>query len=179
MALDHFTIQDRGDTAFTDAARLKRLEKMIRQTMAGEVIPKRELAKPAAMPSRTRKAFTVAPVVLIDNNASHSHTVIEVNGRDRPGFIYDVTRALFDLKLTISSAHVATFGERAVDTFYVRDLFGHKITHEGRLKAIEDRLLDSVREPGGDRRPARKSETREEPPAKTPTKAAKNAAAAE
>ena len=152
---------------------------MIRQTMAGEVIPKRELAKPAAMPSRTRKAFTVAPVVLIDNNASHSHTVIEVNGRDRPGFIYDVTRALFDLKLTISSAHVATFGERAVDTFYVRDLFGHKITHEGRLKAIEERLLDSVGEPGVDRRPARKSETREEPPAKTSTKAAKNAAAAE
>ncbi len=179
MALDHFTIQDRGDTAFTDATRLKRLEKMIKQTMAGEVIPRRELAKPAAMPSRTRKAFTVAPVVLIDNNASHTHTVIEVNGRDRPGFLYNVTQALFDLKLTISSAHVATFGERAVDTFYVRDLFGHKITHEGRLKAIEERLLDSVREPGGERRSPKKGETRDEAPAKTPTKAAKNAAAAE
>ncbi len=176
MALDHFTIQDRGDTAFTDPARLKRLEKMITRTMAGEVIPRRELAKPPAMPSRTRKVFTVAPNVLIDNNASHTHTVIEVNGRDRPGFVYDVTRALFDLKLTISSAHIATFGERAVDTFYVRDLFGHKITHESRLKAIEERLLDAVRESGGDRKPPRKAD---EPPAKTPTKAVKNAAAAE
>jgi [protein-PII] uridylyltransferase len=179
MALDHFTIQDRGGIAFTDATRLKRLDKMIRQTMAGEVIPRRELAKSPAMPSRTRKVFTVAPNVLIDNNASHSHTVIEVNGRDRPGFVYDVTRALFDLKLTISSAHIATFGERAVDTFYVRDLFGHKITHEGRLKAIEDKLLDAVREPQGDRKPPRKADAKEEAAPKTPAKAVKNAAAAE
>ena len=65
------------------------------------------------------------------------------------------------------------------DGFKVWDLFGHKITHEGRLKAIEERLLDSVREPVGERRPPTKSETRDEAPAKTPTKAAKNAAAAE
>ncbi|MEN3952180.1 [protein-PII] uridylyltransferase [Iodidimonas sp. SYSU 1G8] len=181
MALDHFTIQDRGGTAFTDKTRLQRLEKTIQQTMAGEVIPRRELAKPPAMPSRTRKVFTVAPIVLIDNNASHTHTVIEVNGRDRPGFVHDVTRALFDLKLTISSAHIATYGERAVDTFYVRDLFGHKITHEGRLKAIEDRLLEALREPPGDRRAAKKAETKDEaaPTPKPSAKAAKNAAAAE
>ncbi|MBI1179088.1 MAG: [protein-PII] uridylyltransferase [Alphaproteobacteria bacterium] len=180
MALDHFTIQDRGGIAFTDPARLKRLEKTIKQTMAGEVIPRRELAKPPTMPSRTRKVFTVAPIVLIDNNASHTHTVIEVNGRDRPGFIHDVTRALFDLKLTISSAHIATYGERAVDTFYVRDLFGHKITHEGRLKSIEQRLLDAVSEPQGERKPPKKGEGKDEPaPAKPASKAAKNAAAAE
>jgi [protein-PII] uridylyltransferase len=178
MALDHFTIQDRGGTAFTDSARLKRLETTIRQTMAGEVIPRRELAKPPAMPSRTRKVFTVAPIVLIDNNASHTHTVIEVNGRDRPGFLHDVTRALFDLKLTISSAHIATFGERAVDTFYVRDLFGHKISQEGRLKVIEDRLLEAVREQPAERRPAKKPE-KDEPPPKAPARAAKSAAAAE
>jgi len=146
--------------------------------MAGEVIPRRELAKPPAMPSRARKVFTVAPIVLIDNNASHTHTVIEVNGRDRPGFVHDVTRALFDLKLTISSAHIATFGERAVDTFYVRDLFGHKITHEGRLKAIEERLLESVREPGS-ARPPRKPDGKDDAMPRTPPKAVKNAAAAE
>ena len=57
----------------------------------------------------------------------------------------DVTYALFDLKLTISSAHIATYGERAVDTFYVRDLFGHKITHETRFRRIEERILDGLK----------------------------------
>ena len=91
--------------------------------------------------------FTVAPSVLIDNNASDSHTVVEVSARDRAGLVSDITRALFDLKLTISSAHIATWGERAVDTFYVRDLFGHKVTHETRMKRIEDRVIEVLENP--------------------------------
>ena len=144
MALDHFTVQDRDDHAITTESRLEKLENVIRRTLAGDVIPAHELAKPDPIPSRRRKVFTVAPLVLIDNNLSDTNTVIEVNGRDRPGLISDLTTALFDLKLTISSAHIATYGERAVDTYYVRDLFGHKITHEGRLKTIEERLLQAI-----------------------------------
>ena len=145
MALDHFTIQDHEGGAFKSAAKLERLEEVIRQTMTGDIIPRQVLSKPDAIPSRTRKVFTVTPSVLIDNSASDSHTIIEVSGRDRPGFVSDVTRALFDLKLTIASAHIATFGERAVDTFYVRDLFGHKVTHETRFRRIEERILDGLK----------------------------------
>ena len=54
--------------------------------------------------------------------------MVEVEGLDRPGLLYDVTQALFESGLSISSAIVATYGERAVDVFYVRDGFGHKIT---------------------------------------------------
>lgn len=148
MALDHFKVQDRDDDAITTETRLEKMENIIRRTLAGEVIPAHELAKPDPIPSRRRKVFTVAPLVLIDNNLSDTHTVIEVNGRDRPGLLSDLTKALFDLKLSISSAHVATYGERAVDTYYVRDLFGHKITHDGRLKTIEEQLLAAI-EPAG------------------------------
>jgi [protein-PII] uridylyltransferase len=145
MALDHFTIQDKDGEAFSGRNELDRLEKILRQTMAGDIIPRQVLSKPEAIPSRARKVFTVTPSVLIDNNASDSHTVIEVTGRDRAGFVSDVTRALFDLKLSISSAQVATWGERAVDTFYVRDLFGHKVTHESRFPRIEERIIDGIR----------------------------------
>ena len=55
------------------------------------------------------------PLYTIDNGASVSHTVIEVNGRDRNGLLYDLTRALATLKVQISSAKVSTFGERAID----------------------------------------------------------------
>ena len=82
--------------------------------------------------------------MLIDNQASNRYTVVEVNGRDRPGFLYDVTRGLYDLNLTIGSAHIATYGERAVDTFYVTDLIGDKIDSAARVKSLEKRLLEAA-----------------------------------
>jgi [protein-PII] uridylyltransferase len=92
------------------------------------------------------KVFKVPPRVIIDNQASATHTVIEINGRDRPGFLYLVTGALFSLSLQISSAKISTFGERAVDVFYVKDGFGMKITHEGRLATIRETLLAAIQE---------------------------------
>jgi len=99
--------------------------------------------------------------VLIDNNASTRLTVIEVNGRDRAGLLFELTRAIFGLNLTIRSAHIATYGERAVDVFYVSDLFGHKIRHGGKLKAIERRLTEVLAPPP----PVEAAETAK-PPAK-------------
>jgi [protein-PII] uridylyltransferase len=77
-------------------------------------------------------AFTVAPEVLIDNALSHQFTVIEVAGLDRPGLLYELTNALSDLNLDITSAHITTFGERAVDVFYVTDLTDKKIANPQR-----------------------------------------------
>ena len=96
--------------------------------------------RPGAIPSRTR-VFTVPPRVLIDNKASLGHTVIEVNGRDRPGLLFEVTRAITGLNLQIASAKISTYGEKVVDVFYVKDLFGHKIEHEQKLRDIRERLL--------------------------------------
>lgn len=147
MAVDHFSIQDSEGQAYRDTHKLGRLERVARDTLSGKLKPREVLAKPPAIPSRTRKVFTVAPVVLIDNGASDTHTVVEVNGRDRPGLLFDLTRALFDLKVRIHSAHIATYGERAVDVFYLRDLFGHKITHETKKRAIEKRLIEALQDP--------------------------------
>jgi [protein-PII] uridylyltransferase len=67
-----------------------------------------------------------------------------VRGLDRVGFLYDIATALFESGLSISSAMIATYGERVVDVFYVRDGYGHKVIHPERLKAIEARLLAAV-----------------------------------
>ena len=84
--------------------------------------------------------------MLIDNNASDTFTVIEVNGRDRPGFLHVVTRALTRLNLQIASAHITTYGERAVDVFYVKDLFGLKVVNQDKLKQIADTVEKSIRD---------------------------------
>jgi [protein-PII] uridylyltransferase len=99
-------------------------------------------AKP---PPRARaSAFPIEPVVLIDNHASNRYTVAEINARDRPALLAHLARALFQSKATIHSAHIATYGERAVDTFYFTDLIGGKITAPARLKTLERRLLEAA-----------------------------------
>jgi [protein-PII] uridylyltransferase len=80
--------------------------------------------------------------VTITNDLSDRFTVIEVSGLDRPGLLHGLTEALAMLQLDITSARVATFGERAVDVFYVTDLTGQKITSSGRIKKIRQALTD-------------------------------------
>jgi [protein-PII] uridylyltransferase len=92
----------------------------------------------------TRTALPIPGQVLVDNNASNLHTVIEVTGRDRTGFLYQVTSAIADLGLSIATAHISTYGAQAADVFYVKDLFGMKIDHEGKLRIIKETLLDVI-----------------------------------
>ena len=84
--------------------------------------------------------FPVEPEVVINNTLSDQFTVIEVAGRDRTGLLYDLTTCLSDLSLDISSAHVTTYGEKAVDVFYVTDLMHKKIESEARQETITERL---------------------------------------
>ncbi|MEE2995654.1 MAG: [protein-PII] uridylyltransferase, partial [Pseudomonadota bacterium] len=118
MALDTFWVQGENGAAFDRSDKLSRLYDRIEATLAGHLRPRDELEKDARLPSRMH-IFKVAPRVLVDNGASRTHTVIEVNGRDRPGLLYELTRALSVLNLQIGSAHITTFGETAVDVFYV------------------------------------------------------------
>jgi [protein-PII] uridylyltransferase len=77
---------------------------------------------------------------MIDNDLSSHSTVVEVSGLDRPGLLYALAKTLFNLNVTIVSARAVTFGERAVDVFYVQDLTGEKITRKSKLTAIMDGL---------------------------------------
>ena len=143
MALDTFTVQDQLGGAFDKPERIARLEATLDGVLSGAIKAHVELARPPAIPARTR-ALAVPPRVIINNNASRAHTVIEVNGRDRPGLLFQVTRALTALNLQISSAKISTYGEKVIDVFYVKDLFGHKIEDEARLKTIREGVLAAL-----------------------------------
>ncbi len=139
MALDTFWVQDLAGRPFDRPDKLARLAVIFENVLTGDLKPHRELARPPAFPSRTQ-VFTVMPRVLVDNKASASHTVIEVNGRDRPGLLYEVTRELTRLNLQISSAKISTYGEKVVDVFYVKNLFGHKVEQPAKLSEIRSTL---------------------------------------
>lgn len=142
-AVDNITLQSADGGAFDEPARLERLQKSIEDTLSGRIrLADRLAAKP---PTRARaEVFTREPVILIDNKASNRYTVIEINALDRPALLFALTHALFQAKVTIHSAHIATYGERAVDVFYLTDLTGDKITNANRLKALERRLMSAI-----------------------------------
>ncbi len=142
FALDLFSVQDAEGGPFGDASRAERLKQTILKIVRGEAVPRALFAK--RPPKSRASAFNVPSRITFDNEASHTATVVEVRGRDRVGFLYDVSTALFESGLTISSAMIATYGERVVDVFYVRDGYGHKIVHPDRLYAIEEILLRAV-----------------------------------
>jgi [protein-PII] uridylyltransferase len=145
MALDTILIQREFDDNEDEKRRAERVAELIRQALRGQ-LRLRELVAKAHRPQQRMKAFTVPPRVIIDNDSSNRTTVIEINGLDRIGLLYDLTEALFRLNLNIVSAHVTTFGEKAVDVFYVTDLTGGKITSQSRHRQIE-RTLGAVLEP--------------------------------
>lgn len=147
MALDNLVVQDPVGGPFDEPQRLARMEQSILDALAGKVkLADRLTARP--LPRRRQEAFRVVPQVFIDNRASNRFTVVEVTALDRPALLYALTYALYGARVTIHSAHIATYGERAVDTFYLTDLTGEKIDSPARLKALEKRLLEVAAAPG-------------------------------
>lgn len=140
FALDTFLLQREFDIDDDEIRRARRIEDMIEKILRGDIRLRPLLEKRRPAPPRV-EAFTVVPVVYINNALSDAFTVIEVAGRDRTGLLYELTSNLSSLSLDIASAHITTFGEKAVDVFYVTDLTGKKIESETRQKTIKDRLV--------------------------------------
>jgi [protein-PII] uridylyltransferase len=145
MAVDNFLVQDPLGRPFSEDSQLARIRKMIEDALANRVKLVTQLA--ARPHSRPRAdAFAVSPSAEFDNQASNRFTVIEVSARDRPALLSRLARTLFEAKLMVHSAHIATYGERAVDTFYVTDLLGEKVDSVTRLKALEKKLVEAADE---------------------------------
>ncbi len=143
QAMDNFVVADPIGRPFDEPGQLARLKRCIEDVLTGKVrLADRLAARPLAR--RRAEVFRVEPSVLIDNKASNRYTVVEVGAADRPALLYALTNALFQSKVTIHSAHIATYGERATDTFYLTDLTGQKIDSPARLRALEKRLLESA-----------------------------------
>jgi [protein-PII] uridylyltransferase len=101
------------------------------------------------LPSRY-DSFRVAPRVLIDNTISAKHTVIEVNGRDRPGLLYELTQVLTKADLMIHAAKISTYGERVVDVFYVQTALRDKVESEQKLRRLRQKLGEALEVQAGD-----------------------------
>ncbi|MGE0281318.1 MAG: ACT domain-containing protein, partial [Rhizobiaceae bacterium] len=151
-ALDTILISREFERDEDERRRAERVGKLIEDMLLGkswlpEVIEKR------TKPKRGSKAFSIAPRADIRNSLSNRFSVIEVAGLDRPGLLSELTGALSDLSLDIASAHITTFGEKVIDTFYVTDLTNAKIENPAKQEAICARLIEVL---SGGAKPAEK-----------------------
>lgn len=137
-----FWIQDGEDGPYA-ASRIPRLRNMIEKTLSGEVVATEAIRDRDKIKKRER-AFRVPTHITFDNEGSEIYTIIEVDTRDRPGLLYDLTRCFANMNVYISSAVIATYGEQVVDTFYVKDMFGLKYHAVSKQKTLEKKLREAI-----------------------------------
>ncbi|MCX5494894.1 [protein-PII] uridylyltransferase [Kaistia dalseonensis] len=156
-AIDTIFIAREFETDEEETRRALKVSALIEEALSGLVALPEAIAK-KAKPRAKIKAFTVETQILFDNSWSNQFTVIEASGLDRPGLLYDLTRSISDLNLNIASAHIATFGERAVDVFYVTDLMSRKVSNANREATIRKRLHQAFEGvPAVEKAPVRKA----------------------
>jgi [protein-PII] uridylyltransferase len=155
-ALDVFYVQDVTGEPYgaQDPRALERLVQALEAAARGEVAP----SEPRRMADLGRAAaFDITPSVTFDNDASETATVIEASGRDRPGLLAALAKTLSDAGLSIVSAHIDGYGERAVDAFYVVDAKGAKVTDARRRNAVRHAVVTALAEPDAERAGGRRA----------------------
>ncbi|HHG91058.1 MAG TPA: [protein-PII] uridylyltransferase [Devosia sp.] len=140
QALDTFRLRRAFQVDEDERIRAHRVIDTVRKLLSGERKIPANLGRDSRL-NRRLKPFKLPPDVQISNGLSKKFTVIEVSGLDRAGLLYGLTRVLADLNLSIGSAHVGTYGEKAIDVFYITDLTGAKIEDPARQRRIRDALL--------------------------------------
>ena len=124
---------------------VNRIVKSIKSALLGQVVPKKVLDAKGRF-SRSEREFKVPTTITFDNTGSDIYTIIEVDTRDRIGLIHDLTNTLYKNNISIFTAIIATYGEQAVDTFYVKDLFGLKLHSKSKQNNIRINLRNSIEE---------------------------------
>jgi [protein-PII] uridylyltransferase len=142
-ALDTILINREFARDDDEMRRAQRVGKLIEDVLSGKSwLP--QIIQQRAKTKRGARAFRIEPHAEVRNSLSNRFSVVEVEGLDRPGLLSEITGAISDLSLDIASAHITTFGEKVIDTFYVTDLTGHKIENPVRMAAVRDRLIATL-----------------------------------
>jgi [protein-PII] uridylyltransferase len=149
LALDTIAVTRAFEQDEDEGRRAARIAETLEKALKGEVALPEIIARKGPAKGRL-KAFAIEPEVHINNEWSNRYTVVQISGLDRPGLLYEMTSTLSKLNLNIASAHIATFGERVVDVFYVTDLLGAKIASPTRQAAIK-RALRQIFVDGADK----------------------------
>jgi [protein-PII] uridylyltransferase len=146
LIIDALRVRDADHAGEIPEFRTEEVASAIRKVLRGET----DVA--TLLKSRGRFAVKAArgPVsdlplrVVIDNESSDRYTVIDVFAHDRPGLLYELTRGLYELNLSVALAKISTHFDQVLDVFFVTDTAGKKIHDGERLKSIRNQLMSRL-----------------------------------
>lgn len=145
IVIDRFAIQNESGNVFAEDRRQEKVKQRLKQVLSGELDLEQELLKAEQRYPSSSAVFDDAPIVKFDNASSQEYTLLEVQCVDRRGLLYRVTHALAAAGLSISTAHIATYGEKVVDVFYIKEISGGKVTNEKMQESLRHKLMDILR----------------------------------
>ena len=146
-ALDILQVNSAQGLPITDESRWEKLEADMTAVIHGqanvaELVEKRQ--RPTLLAAKEARRFPTR--VEFDNEVSEDYTVIDIYAHDKVGLLYLITSTLTTLGLYIGVSKISTKVDQVADVFYVRDIFGHKITSDEKLAEIKSVLTTAIDE---------------------------------
>jgi [protein-PII] uridylyltransferase len=142
VVIDRFAIQDENGQSFNEDRRQERIQQRLRQVLGGGLNLPEAVAEMEARYPDVHESFHISPQITFDQQASETHTLIELHCLDQRGLLYRITNTLASAGLTIWGAHIATYGEKAVDVFYVQTEAGEKLRDEEAQEQVREMLVE-------------------------------------
>jgi [protein-PII] uridylyltransferase len=143
LALDVFDVDPIAGGLEEQELERVRIEKRLSAVLTGQA----EIPAPAR-PSLPRVLRVQAPSARVDNDDSDFYSIIDVEATDRPGLLYDISRALFEAGLSLVVVRASTRASRATDAFYVTTVDGHKLVDPDLLRRVEESVLRAIGQGG-------------------------------
>ncbi len=97
----------------------------------------------AAQLARAHRAAGDSIRVRFEADEREGHTVLMVEGPDRPGLLYAITEVLFRERVQIVRSDVSTHRGRVLNRFHVTELDGAKV-HRTRLLGLQTSILAAI-----------------------------------
>ncbi len=152
QALHIFKVTDPEGRPLADQEKWARVEKDLREVLEGRVPIEKLVAEKFRPQLLKKKLARILPSrVDVDNDVSAYYTVIDITTHDRVGLLYQITSTLAALGLYVDVSKISTKVDQVADTFYVKDIFGHKITSLERIQKIRtalNKVLEEEPTPG-------------------------------
>jgi len=146
--VDTFYVTDSKTGGLVTREARERVESVLLKALTDGPVDFRALItrqKSARSPYQPHAEERIETRVVFDNDTSGHRTVIDIETEDKLGLLYEVSRVLTGLGLDISLARISTEKGAAIDSFYVAERDGQKVSKPERQRLIAERLLVALR----------------------------------
>jgi len=144
LVWDSFCVRDDDFQGPPPPARIEEVTRALVQALTTGTSPPLHRSRRYGRDRKRPELSTLQTHVRVDNTSSDSYTIVDVFAHDRPGLLYVIGRALFELDLSISLAKIGTHLDQVVDVFYVTDLQSEKVRDDERLRIIRQTVSETL-----------------------------------